>query len=146
VRATPPPLPRRPVPPPGRGRGAARVLVVDDDAATRDVVATALAELAEPPYEVATAPDAAAALRATATRPPDLVLLDLVLPGGDGGAVVAACRRRPGAPAPVVLMTAAAVALDAAAAELEAAAVLAKPFDLDELLALVRRLTAAARP
>jgi two-component system, OmpR family, response regulator len=146
VRATPPPLPRRPVPPPGRGRGAARVLVVDDDAATRDVVATALAELAEPPYEVATAPDAAAALRATATRPPDLVLLDLVLPGGDGGAVVAACRRRPGAPAPVVLMTAAAVALDAAAAELEAAAVLAKPFDVDELLALVRRLTAAARP
>jgi DNA-binding response OmpR family regulator len=73
------------------------------------------------------------------------VLLDLWLPGADGGAVAAAYRRLPAPHAPVLLLS----AVPGAAAHvgpLGAAGLLAKPFDLDDLLAAVRRHAGAARP
>ena len=123
-----------------------RVLVVDDDAALRALVAEALGDEG---YAVLGVPDGRAALALLAAPPPGLalVLLDLQLPGGDGAvaAVVAAARCRPAPPAPVLLFSAAPDA-EAHVGSLGAAGLLAKPFDLDDLLAAVRRHAGAARP
>jgi DNA-binding response OmpR family regulator len=78
------------------------VLVVDDDPTVSDVVRRYL-EHAD--YEVTLAADGLAALDAVASRRPDLIVLDLMLPGIDGLEV---CRRlREGDPElPIVMLTA----------------------------------------
>ena len=127
----------RPTPPPGRPRP---ILVVDDDAAIRRVVA---AVLADEGYTVAEAPDGGAALARARAAPPRLILLDMRMPGMDGWEFARRYRRRPGPHAPIICVTA---AVDAAArgAQIGAVAALAKPFDLDELVALVGRYARAA--
>jgi len=65
------------------GSGRPRVLVVDDEAAIRDVVSESLSRRANP-YEVMTAADGFEAGRLVATFRPDVVLLDLRMPGLDG--------------------------------------------------------------
>ncbi|MEU7524832.1 response regulator transcription factor [Saccharothrix sp. NPDC042600] len=78
-----------------------RVLVVDDDVTVRDVVRRYL-ELAG--HQVELVGDGEQALRRIAEREPDLVVLDLMLPGIDGLEV---CRRLRGRSAvPVVMLTA----------------------------------------
>jgi CheY-like chemotaxis protein len=116
--------------------GAAPVLVVDDDPEIRDVLREVL-ELAG--RAVVEAADGRAALAAAAARAPALILLDVRMPVMDGFAFAAAYRARPGRPAPIVLMTG---REDPAAAALAigADALLPKPFDLGDVLALVRRL------
>ncbi|MYX93380.1 response regulator [Streptomyces sp. SID486] len=81
--------------------GAARVLVVDDDATVAEVVAGYLGRAG---YVVDRADDGPTALVRAAAHWPDLVVLDLMLPGMDGLEV---CRRlRAEAPVPVVMLTA----------------------------------------
>lgn len=65
------------------GSGRARVLVVDDEAAIRDVIAESLSHRSNA-YEVMTAADGFEAGRLVATFRPDVVLLDLRMPGLDG--------------------------------------------------------------
>ncbi|WP_063747152.1 response regulator transcription factor [Saccharothrix sp. NRRL B-16314] len=78
-----------------------RVLVVDDDVTVRDVVRRYL-ELAG--HEVEVVGDGESALRRFAEREPDVVVLDLMLPGVDGLEV---CRRlRVRSAVPVVMLTA----------------------------------------
>jgi DNA-binding response OmpR family regulator len=80
---------------------AGRVLVVDDDHAVRDVVRRYLERSG---YEVGLAGDGETALRLFAEREPDLVVLDLMLPGIGGLEV---CRRvRERGQVPVVMLTA----------------------------------------
>ena len=96
-------------------------------------------------YAVREAADGATGLRLAGAARPALILLDLHLPRLDGWQVARAYRAQPGPRAPVVVVTAAAAALGpGAGVGLGAGAVLGKPFDLAALLALVRRLTAAA--
>ncbi|GHC86247.1 hypothetical protein GCM10010349_72220 [Streptomyces flavofungini] len=86
--------------PPGTGP-AARVLVVDDDRTVAEVVTGYLDRAG---YEVEQAEDGPAALERAAARRPDLVVLDLMLPGMDGLEV---CRRlRERGPVPVIMLTA----------------------------------------
>ena len=114
-----------------------RVLVVDDDTAIREFVALALQDEG---YAVATAADGREALERCAAFGPDLVLLDLNMPGLDGWQTRA--RLRETAPRlPVVFMTAGQHAASEAARH-DAAGALPKPFDLDQLLALVARFAA----
>ncbi|MER5475851.1 response regulator transcription factor [Streptomyces sp. NPDC002734] len=89
----------RPVP---RGQGGtARVLVVDDDPTVAEVVSGYLDRAG---YQVDTTGDGYAALARAAERWPDLVVLDLMLPGMDGLEV---CRRiRARGPVPVIMLTA----------------------------------------
>jgi len=65
------------------GSGRSRVLVVDDEASIRDIFSESLAQRSNP-YEVMTAADGFEAGRLVATFRPDVVLLDLRMPGLDG--------------------------------------------------------------
>jgi CheY-like chemotaxis protein len=113
-----------------------RVLIIDDEEPIRLVVSSVLE------YE-GYAVDAAAngeALRLAAAHPPDLVLLDIMMPIMDGPEVRRRLRQDPRtADVPVVVMTAAGDAT-VWARRLDAAGALQKPFDLDNLLDLVQRL------
>jgi diguanylate cyclase (GGDEF)-like protein len=84
---------------------SARILVVDDDLHTR----TLLKELCESQgYEVEEASDGVVALEKVTARPPDLVLLDLMLPGLNGFAVLSQIRSNHDRPhVPVIILTAA---------------------------------------
>ncbi|MDG5805762.1 response regulator transcription factor [Streptomyces ossamyceticus] len=78
-----------------------RVLVVDDDPTVSEVVAGYLHRAG---FSVDVAADGPTAVSTAASRPPDLVVLDLMLPGMDGLEV---CRRiREHGPLPVIMLTA----------------------------------------
>ena len=94
------PLEETPAPAPdtARSRAAGRVLLVEDDALVRHTVRTQLERIG---YAVETAPDGGAALDALgAGAPPDLLVTDIVMPGGVSGAALARRLRaeRPGLP------------------------------------------------
>ena len=110
-----------------------QVLVIDDDEGIRDVVAMALSAIG---YDVMTVADRAAALERLATLQPAVILLDMRMATMDGWAFAQAYDRLPELHAPVIVMTA---AHDAAtrAAEINAAAYLAKPFRLADLYACI---------
>jgi two-component system KDP operon response regulator KdpE len=75
--------------------GGATVLVIEDDPATRDVLAR---ELRLAGYLVVAAEDARSGMERFAARRPDLVLLDLGLPDRDGSEVIRAIRRESATP------------------------------------------------
>ncbi|MEU8342788.1 two-component system, OmpR family, response regulator MprA [Actinomadura meyerae] len=129
--------------------GPARILVVDDEPAVRESLSSSLEFEG---YRVAGAADGVTALDQVQRQTPDLVVLDVLMPRMDG---LTTCRRLRalGATMPVLMLTARdmvgdrVTGLDAGADDY-----LAKPFELDELLARVRALlrraamnTAAAR-
>ncbi len=117
---------------------AQRVLVVDDEPQILRALRTNLRGAG---YDVVTAETAEAALAEAAMRPPDAVILDLLLPDGSGTDV---CRElRQWSTVPVIVLSAVGdekekvAALDAGADDY-----VTKPFGIDELLA---RLRAALR-
>jgi len=117
------------------------VLVVEDDAAVRDSLIWALGQDG---YAVETASNGHQALAAVAAKEPDVVVLDVGLPGVDGLAV---CRRyrADGRRTPVLMLTARdAIADRVAGLEAGADDYLVKPFAYEELLARLRAL--ARRP
>lgn len=91
----------------------ARILVVDDEPNVRLMVSTAL-ELAG--YEVAEAPGACQAIDSARTFSPDLILLDLKLPGVSGLEALEALRQATNAKSPVIVFTAHGSVPDAVAA------------------------------
>jgi two-component system, OmpR family, response regulator MprA len=120
-----------------------RILVVEDDRSVRDALDRALRAQ---DYDVVTAEDGLAALAAVDRHDPDLVVLDLGLPGVDGLSV---CRRlrADGDDRPVLVLTARAE-VDERVTGLDVGAddYLVKPFALDELLARIRALLRRIAP
>ena len=116
------------------------VLVVDDDPAIVSVVSDVLRDSG---FVVATASDGAEALEVIGAKKPRAVLLDVHMPLVDGPALAEAMRGR-GLDAPVVVMTAGPNARRWAE-RVGAAAYLAKPFSVEQLVSVVRR-TVGARP
>ena len=113
-----------------------RVLVVDDELDIREAVTEVLSYEG---HEVFTASEGAEALRKCQALQPDLVLLDLMMPGMNGWEFRLAQLRDPAIAAiPVVVLSAL-----GRVSNIDALAFLPKPFGLDDLLDLVRR---AARP
>src|SRR5438094_822928 len=117
-----------------------RVLLVDDDADTRDAVAAVLGECGAEVMAFGCALDALAALRGEA---PDVLVSDIAMPGMDGHALMRKIRslgaRRGNVPA--IALTAYASPADRTQALLAGYQVfLPKPFDPAELVTLVGRL------
>ena len=122
------------------GERPQRVLVVEDDPGTRELVRQALESNG---FAVDVAPDGRRALEMVAADPPAAMVLDVMLPGLDGFSVVERMKAElPGGGPPVVMLTI--VDEPERAARLGVEAYLRKPFDTDELLRRVRRLTGAA--
>jgi len=113
---------------------ASTVLVVDDDVTVRDVVRRYLTEAGYTVHQAATGPEA---LTKAAEVVPDLVVLDLMLPGLDGFGVFDALRAE--RPVPVIMLTALGEEGDRLAGlELGADDYLTKPFSVRELVARCR--------
>src|SRR5579862_2628299 len=121
----------------------ARVLVIEDDPNVAEVVTRYLEREG---YDVETVPDGAEGLHRALANPPDLVVLDLMLPSMNGLEV---CRRlRAAAPVPVIMLTARGEEADRIAGlELGADDYMSKPFSPRELTARVKAvLRRAATP
>jgi two-component system, OmpR family, response regulator MprA len=118
------------------------VLIVDDDAAVRRMLARSLTAEG---YDVSLASDGGGALVEIERAAPDLILLDVTMPGIDGLGVARRVRGK-GDPVPILLLTARDGIADRVAG-LDAGAddYLVKPFATDELLARVRALLRRGR-
>jgi CheY-like chemotaxis protein len=124
-----------------------RILVIDDEPMVREAVGRML--VAEG-YAVDHAADGAQALAILDADPPDVILLDLMMPGMNGRQFLTVLREDRRSQVPVVVMTAV-HGLAQRAVDLGATDVVEKPFDLDELinkvaLAVFRSRRARLRP
>ena len=119
-----------------KGGSHARVLVVEDDTSTRDSVMSALGDVGISCLGV---PDGTAALAECQRRDPDLIVLDLALPGLDGARFADAYRRIPGSRARIIVVSGTERATETAA-RIRADAFFSKPFQLDALVSLTERL------
>ena len=117
---------------------ATRVLVVDDDAALRRMMRRMLVSTA---YQLAEAPSAEAAIQQAAKTSPDLVLLDLTMPGMGGLAFISQFRTWSEAPI-IVLSVEGDEATQVEALNAGADDYVTKPFRARELLARVARQVA----
>ncbi len=113
----------------------ARLLVVDDEPTILELLSGSLRFAG---FEVMTATTGAEAVRAAASSRPDLILLDVMMPDGDGFEVVRQIRAG-GAAVPVIFLTArSAVRERVTGLTLGGDDYVTKPFSLDEVLARIR--------
>lgn len=120
----------------------ARILVIEDEDRIRQFLQRGLTYEG---YRVDAAQDGRTGLEMARDNPPDLVLLDIMLPGIDGFEV---CRRLRAVSDLPILMLTAKEAIEDRVTGLDAGAddYLVKPFAFDELLARVRALLRRAQP
>jgi CheY-like chemotaxis protein len=126
---------------------AGRILVVDDDPKIRRIIGH---DLAEAGYEVRETGEPGDVLRLASESAPDLVVLDIMMPGKDGLEVARELRAHgPTARVPFMFITAKeGAAVDEAvtkAYDLGAVGYVEKPFRKETLLEVVRRLLAGVR-
>src|SRR5664279_5398664 len=119
-----------------------RVLVIEDEESYRLGLASGLGREG---FAVEMAPDGAEGLRLFTDHPPDIVLLDMLLPGMHG---IEVCRRmRAIAPVPIVVLSAVDSELDVVLGfELGAAGYVTKPFRLRELVARMHAILRRVSP
>ncbi|MGA2520071.1 MAG: response regulator transcription factor [Acidimicrobiales bacterium] len=122
--------------------GRVRVLVVEDEESYREALQ---AGLSKEGYEVELSADGLDGLRRFAASPPDVVLLDVLLPGMSGTEV---CRRmRDIAPVPVIMVSALDTEVDIVLGlELGAADYVTKPYHLRELIARIQAVLRRVAP
>ncbi|HVC70678.1 MAG TPA: response regulator transcription factor [Acidimicrobiales bacterium] len=122
--------------------GRIRILVVEDEQSYREALQ---AGLGNEGFVVELAEDGLDGLRQFAAHPPDLVLLDVLLPGLSGTEV---CRRMKAlAPVPVIMVSALDAEVDIVLGlELGAADYVTKPYRLRELLARIQAVLRRAQP
>ena len=123
-------------------QGAVTVLIVEDDPDVREATAEYLATRG---FQVDTAQDGGGLRARLAQSLPDLVLLDLNLPGEDGLSL--ACHLRERHDLPIIMVTGARDVVDRVTG-LEAGAddYVAKPFEMRELLARIKSVLRRTRP
>ncbi len=121
---------------------AERILVIEDESKIADFLRRGLTYEG---FQVDVRFDGEAGLKAARDNPPDLVILDVMLPGIDG---IEVCRRlRAGGAVPVLMLTAKdSVADKVKGLDSGADDYMVKPFSFDELIARVRALLRRTRP
>ncbi|GHG77784.1 sigma-54 dependent transcriptional regulator [Comamonas sp. JC664] len=124
-------------------RPAARILVVDDDAGVRFTLRELLRSL--PGVEVNDAVDGADALEKLSEHPHDLIISDLRMPRMDGMALVRRLSTFPTAPRVIVITAHGSERFAVEAMKAGAYDYFRKPFDVDELLAVVTRALESVR-
>jgi phosphate regulon transcriptional regulator PhoB len=124
---------------------AAEVLVVEDEP---DIRALIVHHLTQDGFRCRTASDGPEALARVRSAAPDLIVLDLMLPGFDGLELTRRLRAEPSAASvPIIMLTAKADEVDRIVGlELGADDYVAKPFSPKELVARVRAVLRRARP
>jgi DNA-binding response OmpR family regulator len=121
---------------------AGRVLVVEDDEGIREMLKYNLASAG---FSVHEASDGAAGLRTARTSRPDLILLDLMLPGMSGLDFCRALRKT--SQVPIIMLTAKDTEVDKIVGlELGADDYITKPFSIREVLARVNSVLRRAQP
>lgn len=120
-----------------------RVLVVDDERTIRDLLAEALLEAG---FEVEVASNGVDALTLMQRWVPDAIVLDLMMPRLDGTGFTELMRLNPRLAGVPVLLVTAAYGAEQAAEQVGARAWLAKPFELDHLVAEVTQLVGGSVP
>ncbi len=119
-----------------------RILVVEDDAALARVLCD---NLAFEGFDVRCVGDGNLALHVTREFAPDLVLLDIMLPGRDGFELVGLLRQ--GGPVPIIMLTARGQKADKLKGlKLGADDYVTKPFDIEELMARVHGVLRRSSP
>jgi excisionase family DNA binding protein len=123
-------------------RGGPVILIVDDDARLREFVRV---NLEMDGYTVREAASAAEGLAALEEEPPDLILLDVMMPEVDGWEMLRRVRERHGVDAiPVIMFSGKVDDRTAAAAEEQGAqAFIGKPFDPQQLIQSTKQLLRA---
>lgn len=116
-----------------------RILIVDDDELLLELLQFKLEARG---YEVVSARDGEAALQQVVAEPPDLIVLDMMMPGIDGLVVLQRLKQSPETAAiPVVMLTARKQQDDIVRAlKLGAREYLVKPFMPEELLARIQNI------
>lgn len=117
--------------------GSPRVLVVDDDDRLREYIRV---NLEMDGYAVREAANADEGLEALEEEPPDLILLDVMMPQVDGFEMLRRVHERHGVGAIPVIMFSSKVEEAAAAAERGAQAFIGKPFDPQQLIDATKQL------
>jgi DNA-binding response OmpR family regulator len=125
--------PERPVPP---ASGRKTILICEDEPTLRELVQAVLG----PGYRYLEAVDGEEALEVAESVVPDLVLLDLMLPGTSGFEVLQAIRAKPALRSTPVIVLTAWTHVEPAALAAGADRFVTKPFEPDELGAVVREL------
>jgi two-component system, sensor histidine kinase and response regulator len=131
------PMETAPSPAPLDEAGLARILVVDDQPVNIQIVGSVLGKLG---YEIIPAADGATALKRIALRPPDLILLDLLMPGMNGCEVCLQLKLNPEWKEIPVIFLSASDDKDMIVRALDSGGVdyVTKPFNQAELISRVR--------
>ena len=109
----------------------------------RDVI---VEYLQEEGFDTLAACDGAEALQLARAQPPDVAVIDVMMPRMDGRAVVTSWAQDPALQAIPVVLVSATTGLIELARQLQVRAALAKPFDLDVLRVIVEQLLAHPEP
>jgi two-component system response regulator AtoC len=120
--------------------GRERVLIVDDEAGVRESLRMILKDR----YDLEAAATGEEALELIDREAPDVVLLDILMPGIDGIEVLERVKANPAAPQVIMLTATKTVKTAVTAMKLGAFDYVTKPFDVDELLVIVERAVRAS--
>lgn len=119
------------------GSPAGKVLIVDDDPVLRKILEARLGKFG---YQTVCAQDGASAVAAAGRERPDIILLDIGMPGGDGFLVMNQIRQiAPLAHIPIIIVSASDMMSPSRAIAVGAQGFLRKPVDYGQLLMAMRQ-------
>ncbi len=133
-------------PPPNEPDTLRRILIVEDDAKVAEVIRDALRLEGSGAWEALTARSGEEALRMVEAQPVDLILLDVRLPGISGAEVYRRLRAAPTTHRLPIIFLSGGTSFDLSREGVQEGILLRKPFNIPELLAVVRANLPASSP